>query len=272
MNCRAIPGAYLFRLYVCDKEISWTHHIGETHQPDWVVYVRDSEKFRLTNVIPEWIIFVSRGITVYGYVSIPVLYFSTQSSRECHLSHHFLYRQSDIPSTGDKRSAILQAPSGPRRFFFFWSNNWRESQQYGGWGTRSECQQVSSRAMCGLASSCSSCTRSKRPPTSNFFFKVFWRCLIGNFSTAAPRGVKSARVAFEHPKRLSPSRLPRPQMFTVQTMWNAFIPGTVSSSQDLLSLVTISGGKRRKKATAFSFVTLGVGQWGGHSVKLLARS
>jgi len=65
MNGRAIPVAYLFRLYVCDKEMSWPHHIGETHQPDWVVYVRDSEKFRLTNVIPERIIFVSRGITVH---------------------------------------------------------------------------------------------------------------------------------------------------------------------------------------------------------------
>ena len=64
MNGRAIPGAYLFCLYVCDKEMSWPHHIGETHQPDWVVYVRDSGKFRLTNVIPERIIFVSRGITV----------------------------------------------------------------------------------------------------------------------------------------------------------------------------------------------------------------
>ena len=69
MNGRAILGAYLFRLYVCDKEMSWPHHIGETHQPDWVVYVRDSEKFQLTNVIPEQIIFVSRGITVlhWGY-------------------------------------------------------------------------------------------------------------------------------------------------------------------------------------------------------------
>jgi len=64
MNGRAIPGAYLFRLYVCDKEMSWPHHIGDTNQPDWVVYVRDSEKFRLTNVIPERIIFVSRGVTV----------------------------------------------------------------------------------------------------------------------------------------------------------------------------------------------------------------
>jgi len=26
MNGRAIPGAYLFRLYVCDKEMSWPHH------------------------------------------------------------------------------------------------------------------------------------------------------------------------------------------------------------------------------------------------------
>ena len=64
MNGRAIPGAYLFRLYVCDKEMSWPHHIEETHHRDWVVYVRDSEKFRLTNVIPERIIFVSRRITV----------------------------------------------------------------------------------------------------------------------------------------------------------------------------------------------------------------
>ena len=39
MNGRAIPGAYLFRLYVCDKEMRWPHHIEETHQPDWVVYV-----------------------------------------------------------------------------------------------------------------------------------------------------------------------------------------------------------------------------------------
>jgi len=63
MNGRAIPGTYLFRLYVCDKEMRCPHHIGETHQPDWVVYVRDSEKFRLTNVITGRIIFVSRGIT-----------------------------------------------------------------------------------------------------------------------------------------------------------------------------------------------------------------
>jgi len=40
MNGRAIPGACLFRLYVCDKEMRWPHHIGETHQPDCVVYVR----------------------------------------------------------------------------------------------------------------------------------------------------------------------------------------------------------------------------------------
>ena len=68
MNGRAIPGAYLFRLYVCDKEMSWPHHKRETHQIDWVVYVRDSEKFRLTNVIPERIILVSRGITVLLYL------------------------------------------------------------------------------------------------------------------------------------------------------------------------------------------------------------
>jgi hypothetical protein len=65
MNGQAIPGAYLFRLYVCDKEMSWPQHIGETHQPDWIVYVQDTEKFRLTNVIPKWIIFVSRGINVF---------------------------------------------------------------------------------------------------------------------------------------------------------------------------------------------------------------
>jgi len=39
MNGRAIPGAYLFRLYVCDKEMSLPHHTGETHQPDWVAYI-----------------------------------------------------------------------------------------------------------------------------------------------------------------------------------------------------------------------------------------
>jgi len=56
MNGQAIPGAYLFRLHVCD-ELTTSH-------TDWVVYFRDSEKFRLTNVIPERNIFVSRGITV----------------------------------------------------------------------------------------------------------------------------------------------------------------------------------------------------------------
>ena len=50
MNGRAIPGAYLFRLCVCDKEMSWPRHIGETHQPDWVVYVREGEKFPLTKI------------------------------------------------------------------------------------------------------------------------------------------------------------------------------------------------------------------------------
>ena len=68
MNGQAIPAAYLFHLYVCDKEISWPHHIGETHQPNWVVYVyRNLQEitFRLMNVIPERIIFISRGITVF---------------------------------------------------------------------------------------------------------------------------------------------------------------------------------------------------------------
>jgi len=45
MNVRAIAGDYLSRLYVCDKEMNWPHHIGKTHQPDWVVYVRESEKW-----------------------------------------------------------------------------------------------------------------------------------------------------------------------------------------------------------------------------------
>ena len=40
MKGRDIPGASLFRLYVRDKEMSWPHYIGETQQPDWVVYVR----------------------------------------------------------------------------------------------------------------------------------------------------------------------------------------------------------------------------------------
>jgi hypothetical protein len=77
MNVRAIPGAYLFRLYLCDKEMSWPHHIGETHQPDWVVYVRDRNlweiTFRLTNVIPERIIFVSRCITVYRPHAVTII-------------------------------------------------------------------------------------------------------------------------------------------------------------------------------------------------------
>ena len=71
MNGRAIPGAYLFRLYVCDKEMSWPHHIGKTHQHDGLFTFEtarsetaDNITFRLTNVIPERIIFVSRGITV----------------------------------------------------------------------------------------------------------------------------------------------------------------------------------------------------------------
>jgi hypothetical protein len=76
MNGRAIPGAYLFRLYVYDKEMSWPHHIGKTHQPDWVVYVQDSEKFRLMDVIPERIIFVSRGITVVVSLNYSSAYIS----------------------------------------------------------------------------------------------------------------------------------------------------------------------------------------------------
>jgi len=59
------------------------HHIREAHQPDWVVDVRDSEKFRLTNVIPERIIFVSRGITVFWYF--------TSIDRPSDFSNLFLY-------------------------------------------------------------------------------------------------------------------------------------------------------------------------------------
>jgi hypothetical protein len=55
--------------------MSWPHHIGETHQPDWVVYVRDRNlreiTFRLTNVIPERMVFVSRGITVSSLGPLP---------------------------------------------------------------------------------------------------------------------------------------------------------------------------------------------------------
>jgi hypothetical protein len=36
MNGRAIPGAYLFRLYVCDKEMSWPHHIGRLKTSVWI--------------------------------------------------------------------------------------------------------------------------------------------------------------------------------------------------------------------------------------------
>ena len=50
MKGRAIQGAYLFRLYVCDKEMSWPLHIGETHQPEWVVYVRDFVPWLKTSV------------------------------------------------------------------------------------------------------------------------------------------------------------------------------------------------------------------------------
>jgi len=32
----------IFSVCMCVTEMSWPHHIGETHQPNWVVYVRDS--------------------------------------------------------------------------------------------------------------------------------------------------------------------------------------------------------------------------------------
>ena len=64
--------------------MSWPHHTGERHQPDWVVYVRDSEKFRLTNVIPERIIFVSRGITVFNPSSSRFFPWLVPSSAVCH--------------------------------------------------------------------------------------------------------------------------------------------------------------------------------------------
>jgi hypothetical protein len=77
-------------------------------------------------------------------------------------------------------------------------------------------------------------------------------------------------------KRLSPLRPPRPQMFTVQTMWNAFIPGTVSSSQDLPVHPRVIAGddiraKKKGKSQWFQFRNVG-GWWGGHSVEILARS
>ena len=82
MKGRAIPGAYLFRLYVCDKEMSWPHHIGlftfetaRSETPDNIKFRLtkiSALKFRLTNVIPERIIFVSRGITIYMCVCVCV--------------------------------------------------------------------------------------------------------------------------------------------------------------------------------------------------------
>jgi hypothetical protein len=67
MNGRAIPGVYLFRLYVCDKEMSWSHHIRETHQPTGLFTFETARSetpdnlweitFRLRNVIPQRIIF-----------------------------------------------------------------------------------------------------------------------------------------------------------------------------------------------------------------------
>ena len=98
MNGRAIPGAYLFRLYVCDKEMSWPHRIGETHQPDWVVYVRDSEKFRLTNVIPERIIFVNRGITVLAKGRC-----IRRRDRMCAELHFVIYKEIAVQSDNKRR-------------------------------------------------------------------------------------------------------------------------------------------------------------------------
>ena len=71
MNGLAIPGAYLFRLYVCDKNELTTSHRGDP--PTQLGCLRSRQRevrrliitFRLMNVIPERIIFVSRGITVY---------------------------------------------------------------------------------------------------------------------------------------------------------------------------------------------------------------
>jgi hypothetical protein len=73
MNGLAIPGAYLLHLFVCDKEMSWPHHIGLPTNPSGLFTFEtarsetpDNITFRLTNVIPERIIFVSWGITVLG--------------------------------------------------------------------------------------------------------------------------------------------------------------------------------------------------------------
>jgi hypothetical protein len=83
MNGQVIPGAYLFRLYVCDKEYELTtSHRGDrltrlgclrSRQREvrrLITYGKSrfgSRRFRQTNVIPERIIFVSRGITVKDF-------------------------------------------------------------------------------------------------------------------------------------------------------------------------------------------------------------
>ena len=73
MNGRAIPGAYLFRLYVCDRNELTTSHRGDPPTRLGCLRSRQREvrrRFRLTNVIPERIIFVSRGITLQ-YIVMP---------------------------------------------------------------------------------------------------------------------------------------------------------------------------------------------------------
>ena len=73
MNGRAIPGAYISVCMCVTKK--WADHItqGRPTNPTGLFTFEtarsetpDNITFRLTNMIPERIIFVSRGITVYG--------------------------------------------------------------------------------------------------------------------------------------------------------------------------------------------------------------
>ena len=75
MNGWAIPGAYLFCLYVCDRnELTTSHTVDPPTRLGCLRCYRNLREitFQLTNVIPERIIFVSRGITVHMYVCMYV--------------------------------------------------------------------------------------------------------------------------------------------------------------------------------------------------------
>ena len=90
MNSRAIPGAYLFHLYVCDKEMSCPPTRPGCLRSRQREVRRLIITFRLTNVIPERIIFVNRGITVLYIVSnIFPTTLHTHFLPQSFASHHF---------------------------------------------------------------------------------------------------------------------------------------------------------------------------------------